>query len=363
MALKWSWAFGPETALELQDLGGWSFNTTNPADLYPESTIVHTYTGDAADRYSLACEVGDKNTPLGVGSVRGWAACYFYFNSSAEWQTYDVFTVYGGNTGRGINIRGTTANGLNLYIDTVLVGAGTVTGLQNNAWNHIAVKYDMFAGGTAIAAKWDAELYVNGVLSASGSRESSIFKEEADTVHIRFEGLRNANLPDNTFFSDFVIYDSLSDPIPYGNLVTRVEMDRDSSDSGSWTPASNTGTNAQAANLSGSISTTPVVSEADPLDGENIIISSSLTIAGQLGITPDSIYGVTGHLFASGSSSTNLFSALASTATPTNFTSGTAQIDGENMYAWVTAPVPSPPSPNPWGTGAGIVLKAEVSGS
>jgi hypothetical protein len=361
MALKWSWAFGPETALELQDLGGWSLNTTNPADLYPESSIVHTYTGDVADRYSLACEIGNKDTPLGVGSVRGWAACYFYFNSSGGWQG-GGFQVHGETSGIGIDIRGTAANGLNLYIDTTLF-AGTVVGLQNYAWNHIAVKYDMFAGGTPTVAQWDAELYVNGVLSASGSRTASNQKEEADTVHLRFSGLRNQDLPGNTFFSDFVIYDSLTDPIPYGNLVTRVEMDRDSSDTGSWTPASNTSTNAQSANLSGSISTTPVVSEADPLDGENIIISSSLTIGAQLGITPTSIYGVTGHLFASGSSSTNLFSAVAQGSTPTNFTSGTAQIDGENMYAWVTAQLPSLPSPNPWTVGSTIVLKAEVSGS
>lgn len=363
MALKWSWAFGPETALELQDLGGWNFNTTSPADIYPESSIIHSYTGDAADRYSLACEIGDKNTPTNVGSVRGWAACYFYFNAPEEWQGYNILTIFGGISGREIDIRATTAGGLNIYIDNNLIDVGTVVGLQNFTWNHVAVKYDMFAGGTPTVAQWDAELYVNGVLSASGSRTSSNLKEEADTVHLRFSGLRNQNLPENTFFSDFVIYDSLSDPIPYGNLVTRVEMDRDSSDSGSWTPASNTGTNAQSANLSGSISTTPVVSEANPLTGENIIISSSLTIAGQLGITPTSIYGVTGHLFASGSSSTNLFSALAQGTTPTNFTSGTAQIDGENMYAWVTAPVPSPPSPNPWTVGSTIVLKAEVSGS
>lgn len=360
MALKWSWAFGPETALELQDLGGWSFNTTNPADLYPESTIVHTYTGDAVDRYSLACEIGDKNTPLAVGSVRGWAACYFYFNSSAEWQGYNILTIFGGTSGREIDIRATTANGFNIYIDNQLIDVGTVAGIQNYTWNHIAVKYDMFAGGTPTVAQWDVELYVNGVLSASGSRTSSNLKEEADTVHLRFSGLRNQNLPENTFFSDFVIYDSLSDPVPYGNLVTRVEMNRDSSDSGSWTPASNTSTNAQAANLSGSISTTPVVSEANPLTGENIIISSSQTIAGQLGITPTSIYGVTGHLYASGSSSTNLFSAVAEVGAPTTFISGATQIDGENMYAWVTAPT----TPSlPWDGGSTIILKAEVSGS
>tara|TARA_R110002110_G_C13344551_1_gene707974 strand:+ start:83 stop:1186 length:1104 start_codon:yes stop_codon:yes gene_type:complete len=367
MAYKWSWAFGAETALELNNLAQWTMGTTTPADVYPESTIVHTYMGDVADRYSLATEgdihAGPKN---GIGNVRGWAACYFYFNNASGFtSSNDIFRLIGPvstglSTRRMISARALGGNGLNLNVGGSIF-IGSVTGLQNFAWNHIALKYDMFSGGTAVDAEWSAELYVNGVLSASGSRQISFLKEEFD-CYFELTAPSSANLPNNTFFSDIVFYNSQADPNPYGQFVTRVEMDRDSSDSGSWTPASNTGTNAQSANLSGSISTTPVVSEANPLTGENIIVSSSQTIAAQLGITPTSVYGATGHLFASGSSSTNLFSAVAEATAPgLPFTSGTTQIDGENMYAWVTAPT-TPVGPA-WVSSSTIVLKAEVSGS
>ena len=365
MALKWSWAFGPETLLELESLAGWDMKSTNPADGGPYSNIVHTYTGDAADRYSLGVEYGGFNsnnrTPLKVGNVRGWAACYMFTNDAGGFQDgYDVFEMAGPvSSGRRIGVRTTAGNGLNMMMDGSLIAVGTVSGLQNFTWNHIALKYDMYAGGTPTVATWTAELYVNGVLSASGSRTSSNLKEEFEP-YMKFGGARNANQPDNTYFSDFVTYDSQADPNPYGQFVTRTKVSLDVSDSGSWTPASNAGTNAQANNLSGSIATTPVVAEASPLTGENVIVSQT-SIATQLGITPTAIYGVVGHLFASGSSETNLFVGVAESASAGTFTTGTAVVDGENMYAWTSAPT-TPASPAWVGTDS-IYLKTEVSGS
>lgn len=359
MALKWSWAFGPETALELETYTPWDPSNPAASVMAPTNTITHTYAGDASDRYSMQIRGnGFLQSPV-IMSGSGWFSAYFYYNGSTNWDGYDLLQIWGPASGYSIDLLSKSTK----YFDLLIAGAQVDTPsppltLADTTWHHLAVKYDMRTEDT-----WGAEVFVDGVSIMSASRTNSVLDAET-TAYFSLGGVRNATVPtDCLVWSDIIIYDDLSDPNPYGNLVTRVEMDRDSSDSGSWTPASNTGTNAQSANLSGSISTTPVVSEADPSDGENIIISSSLTIAGHLGITPTSIYGVTGHLFASGSSSTNLFSAVAQGSTPTNFTSGTAQIDGENMYAWVTAPVPSLPSPNPWTAGSIIVLKAEVSGS
>ena len=362
MALKWSWAFGPETALELNDLAQWQFSSTSPTIYSSSQDIIHTYTGDASDRWALQMDHanGGVTTPLKVGAGKGWVSFYFYFNDPANDFEISrrIIEIVGPISLKTIAIQAQGGNNFSIIINNSFIDQ-TSLGLAKDTWHNISIKYDMTMGTPSLGT-WGAELFVNGISAASGSTTHGFIQPETE-IYAVFNALEDAGK--FTMLSDIIFYDSLTDPIPYGNLVTRVEMDRDSSDTGSWTPASNTSTNAQSANLSGSISTTPVVSEADPLDGENIIISSSLTIGAQLGITPTSIYGVTGHLFASGSSSTNLFSAVAQGSTPTNFTSGTAQIDGENMYAWVTAQIPSLPSPNPWTAGSTIVLKAEVSGS
>jgi len=213
--------------------------------------------------------------------------------------------------------------------------------------------------GTPSLGTWGAELFVNGISAASGSITHGNMEQETE-VYAIFNGLEDAGK--YTMLSDIIFYDSLSDPNPYGQFVTRTEVSLDVSDSGSWAPGSNTGTNAQANSLSGSIATTPVVAEANPLTGENVIVSQT-SIATQLGITPTSIYGVTGHLFASGSSATNLICAVAESASAGTFTTGAAEIDGENMYAWATAPTTPGVGLTPWVGTDSIYLKAEVSGS
>ena len=359
MAYKWSWAFGPETALEFDTLTPWVPSSTSTARIAPVNTIKHTYTGDVSDRYSMSIQGGYfLQGPVGIMSGSGIFSGYFYYNGSTNWDSYDILQIWGPVANKGITLLAKSTKYFDLYINSTLVDTPSpVMSLSDNTWHHLAVKYDMRDTNT-----WGAEVLVDGASVMSGSYTNPGALDPESTAYFKLGGVRFSGLPvDSINWSDIIIYDDLADPNPYGNLVTRVEMDRDSSDSGSWTPASNTGTNAQSANLSGSISTTPVVSEANPLTGENIIISSSLTIADQLGITPTSVYGVTGHLFASGSSSTNLFSAVAETAAPSTFTSGTTQIDGENMYAWASTPT-TPASPA-WVGGSTIVLKAEVSGS
>jgi hypothetical protein len=356
MAYKWSWAFGAETELELNNLAQWTMGTTTPADVYPESTIVHTYIGDAADRYSLATEDNIHDGPPSVGNVRGWAACYFYFNNASGFTSLnDIFSLVGPNSGvaRRIAVTAKAGNGFNLTVGGS-VFIGSVTGLQNFAWNHIALKYDMFAGGVPTAAEWSAELYVNGVLSASGSREVSFLEEETE-CYFEIQGPSTANLPNNTFFSDIVFYDSQADPNPYGQFVTRINPYTDTADSGSWTPASDGGSpGAQSSNLSGSISTTPVVGEADPLTGEHVTVQTQ-EVATTVGLSSFTSYGFTGHLYASGSSATNLIAGLEVDA-PNSFVTGAAQIDGENMYAWSS-------DTTTLSSGSIIFLKAEVSGS
>jgi len=363
MAYKWSWAFGPETALELNDLAQWQFGNTSPSLYSSSQDIIHTYTGDASDRWALQMDYAGASgvrTPFQVGGGKGWVSFYFYFNDPVnDFEANKFIIQIAGplSADRFIGIQGAAGNSFTMIMDNNLVATSSVS-LAKDTWHNVSVKYDMTMGTPSLGT-WGAELFVNGISAASGSRTSANLNQETE-IHAIFNGLEDAGK--FTMLSDIIFYDSLSDPNPYGQFVTRTEVSLDVSDSGSWTPASNVGTNAQANSLSGSIATTPVVAEANPLTGENVIVSQT-SIATQLGITPVSVYGVTGHLFASGSSATNLICAVAESASASTFTAGTAVVDGENMYAWATAPTPAPPLVAPWVGTDSIYLKAEVSGS
>jgi len=295
------------------------------------------------------------DSPL-VMSGSGWFSAYFYYNGSVNWSTYHMLRIWGPVTGQYIALVPIPEKSFNLTVGGTIFYPGATLNLADYTWHHLAVKYDMTVEDT-----WDAEVFVNGVSVMSGSRTHHSMDAET-SAYFSLGGVTNTFPPDGLLWSDIVIYDDLADPNPYGQFVTRTEVSLDVSDSGSWAPGSNTGTNAQANSLSGSIATTPVVAEANPLTGENVIVSQT-SIATQLGITPTSIYGVTGHLFASGSSATNLICAVAESASAGTFTTGAAEIDGENMYAWATAPTTPGVGLTPWVGTDSIYLKAEVSGS
>jgi len=353
MAYKWSWAFGPETPLELETLAGWDIGG-GPTDNYPEDTLIHTYLGDGAVRYSLAADNTDKKLPMGIANVRGWVGIYFYFNDPGGFQgNANILTVEG--VGQTLNVFTVAPeNRLDVRFGTTLSTTGTVSGIPNQTWNHIGLKYDLFAGGTPTVAEWTYELYINGVFSTSGGRTHSS-QDESPSPRIWFLGPKNGNPPDNTFFSDIVIYDDLADPNPYGQFVTRTGPTQDLSDSGSWTPASDGGTDAQSANLAGQIATTPVVAEANPLTGEYVRVNTDI-LGTTLGLDSFNTYGVTGHLFASGSSATNIIAGIGHNPSGP-FTTGSAVIDGTNAYAWTSSGSVGLVS------GSSFVLNAEISGS
>jgi hypothetical protein len=182
------------------------------------------------------------------------------------------------------------------------------------------------------------------------------------TAYFKLGGARNVFVPtDSLLWSDIVIYDDLADPNPFGQLVTRIEPYFDqSATSGTWTPAANIGKapGQQAENLSGSISTSPVVSEADPTTGEFVRVLSQ-DLGTNLGLQSFDSFGFTSHLFASGSSATNVISkfAFGAPGPPGTFTSGAAVIDGENAYAYASS------GSTIYASGSTIYLQAEISGS
>jgi len=356
MAYKWSWAFGPETALELNDLAGWVFGSTNPSQFSSSQDIVHTYAGDAADRWALQMDYtsGGARTPLQTGAGKGWAACYFYFNDPADdFEVRNLMEISGPNSSdRSIDIRGQSGNNFDIYIDSNLISTSSL-GLAKDTWHHVAVKYDMTIG-TPSAGTWGAELFINGVSVSSGSRTSSNLNQETG-IHVYFNGLEIAGK--YTMLSDIVFYDELTDPCPYGQLVTRTGPTTDVSDSGSWSPASGPG-NLQSTNLAGKISTTPVVSEAIPLTGEFVRVGTDI-LGTTLGLSSFDTYGVTAHLYASGSSTTNIIAGIGQDSPIIPLVTGSSVVDGENAYTWASATISSGTT----ASGSSFILNAEISGS
>jgi len=354
MAYKWSWAFGPETALELNDLAQWQFSSTSPTIYSSSQDIIHTYTGDASDRWALQMDHanGGVTTPLKVGAGKGWVSFYFYFNDPANDFEISrrIIEIVGPISLKTIAIQAQGGNNFSIIINNSFIDQ-TSLGLAKDTWHNISIKYDMTMGTPSLGT-WGAELFVNGISAASGSTTHGFIQPETE-IYAVFNALEDAGK--FTMLSDLIFYDSLSDPNPYGQFVTRTEASLDVSDSGSWSPASNTGSNAQANNLSGAIAVTPVVAEANPLTGEYVRVNTDI-LGTTLGLDSFNTYGVTGHLFASGSSATNIIAGIGHNPSGP-FTTGSAVVDGINAYAWTSSGSVGLVS------GSSFVLNAEVSGS
>ena len=204
---------------------------------------------------------------------------------------------------------------------------------------------------------WSGQLYINGVADVSGSTTNGNLDIETN-AQIGLGGVYNAN-PTTTnglWWSDIISYDDQGDANPYGQLVSRIKVFNDVAESGSWSPASNSGASPgpQAANLSGSIDTTPVVSEATPTTGEFVRVKSK-NLGTTLGLTSFNSYGFTSHNFASGSSATNIIPKFQLDSG--TYVTGSSAIDGTNAYAYASSGSVA------YTSGSVMTFELQVSGS
>ena len=334
MAYKWSWAFGPESAADLETISGlWDTTNQSVANNAPSNTIRHTYVGDTSDRYSMGVRGGTQlKTTRQVLAGSGWFSAYFYYDGASDWSVRDFLEIYGPNSGNSIEIFSQTGRSLALRF----AGGGTTftpsssLNLADKTWHHIGVKYDMRTDN-----HWGAEIFINGVSRISGSRTENALDAES-SADVWLGGVNDSSVL-FLHWSDLVAYDNLSDSSPYGQYVSRIQPYADISDNGSWTPSSTPfpppGT--QASNLDGAIAVTPVVEEASPTTGEFIQVQSQ-PLSVNIGLSSFNSYGFSAHLFASGSSTINLI-AKTSADPPSVFAEGDPVIDGENAYAYASS--------------------------
>lgn len=345
MGLKWSWAWGPETALVLETSAGWDFSNTNASWATPSPSggvdPEFTYAGSPT-RYTMNLRASSKaRSPLTVGAPQGWIASHFFLNNASGFNGYPFLTVFGSASNKQIYCLGTAPDTIRFYIDNTYVGQTGSVPLQ--AWNHIAIKYDITA-----ANPWTAELWINGALALSGT-DTGAAAETAS--YFQITGLRNSGLADGGFWTGLVHFDNVADPGSTSRYVTRVSPTADVSESGSWTPAS--GGTAQTTELASPLNTATTVTEPTPATGENVVLNVN-NLGTQLGVTPN-IYGVTTHAYAAGTG----ISIEAAVGEGATYTTGDSIAAGTATY--VTATAPTKPAGGAWSSGDTVLLKLEVS--
>ena len=342
MAIKWSWAFGPETAVTLETMG-WDFH--DPTLAAPASTITYTYSGSPT-RYSMRQDDVSYGQyfriPTGCSAAEGWIAAPVYVSGSYI-SSRDLITVTGGSSGRYIKIQMKTA-GTDTFALFVGNSEKTTFTMTSNDWHYVALRYSM-TGST-----WNARVYVDGVAATTNQTDS----EAAETAtSVNFGGVGSGDKI--TYWGQIITYDAWTDAGSTARYCTRIEPTVDTATVGTWTP--NVGTHDFAV-LSGSFDAATFTVNSASAIGHNCRVQAQ-NLATQLGVTPTSIDGITVHAWATGSGQ-NGFAAISDNNS--NYDNGTAITPDTNdpTYAFSTAP-DKPSDAAGWSATSSVYFKYEVS--
>ena len=356
MAIKWSWAFGAETALQLKNEMGWDMDSTDPNLMAPSQTFIYSYPGSPTTgpsaRYSMRTDF-DKNMiiPRSAWSNEGWVTIALYGNTNAVHPNGRVIEVYGSDAADSIWFQIETSGLVSLYVDSTLVDTFTPAGLGFN-WNYWALRYTM-SGST-----WGATLFLNGVEILSGSKSGGgVQPEPGPNGVIQFQAPYNAQ--DANYFGQIICYDSLSDAGEKDHLfVTRVNPTVDTSTAGTWLPS--VGSDDFAV-LSASFDSSTETVNASAVGGNNVVVQADVTITTQIGTTPNTVYGVTLHAWGSGSG-LNAFTGVSDANTLYDTGSHITPDTNDPTYCFASSVI-KPDGGGAW-TGADVpFMKYEVTGS
>ena len=341
MAIKWSWAFGPEAITLYQDMG-WYVEDTS----YMEggsTAFTYTYSGSPT-RYSVRLDenFSGLRPPTGCVAPEGWVSIAVYASGSHHQGEWPIL-ITGGSSGRysGIYMKTQATNTFALYVDNTEKATFTMT---PNDWQYLSFQYSM-TGST-----WSGRAYVNG---AAVTTEYTDAQSAETTATAEFHGYANGNK--DTYIGQIITYDSKTDSGETPRYCTRIEPTVDTATVGTWTP--NVGTHDFAV-LSGSWDASTFTENSGSTIGDNCVVQAQ-NLATQLGVTPSSIAGITVHTWATGSGQ-NGFTAISDNNS--NYDNGTAITPDTNdpTYCFVTAPdVPS--NGDAWHATSSVYLKYEVS--
>lgn len=346
MAVKWSWAWGAETAATLETDAGWDLSSTSASNIAPSASggadPEYTYAGSPT-RYTINLKSSSFcRSPLGIGSPQGWLSSHFYLNNANPLTGYYFFQVTATSNGRGIYVQGATGNTIKFYVDNSFKEQ-TAQVFPSQTWHNIAIKYDM--SGTT----WSGQLWMNGVAVTLDWTDSGVAQT---SCHFQISGLINAGLANGAFWAGLVHYDDMADPGELSRYVTRANPTADiNSTFGAWVPAVN-----QSAELVSPLDTATTVNAAAPIPTDFLTINVN-NLSTQLGISPN-IYGVSAHGFASGVGSSVV--AGVSSSSGVSFVDGSAVVTGSGSYCTASSGV-DPNTGAAWSVGAVPYLRFKIS--
>jgi len=321
MAVKWSWAFGPESNTELEEMG-WTLSTTDPGYITQSSTHTYTYPGSPPGRKSINIRTSQTvRPPNGAYGAEGWACVAFYcsdvFN---EWGTnYHAIKIDSGVSGKSIKIYSDVSapnQTMILQVDNTFDPSGSITVTQND-WHYIALQYSMT--GTTWSARW----YLDGAAVGSLTTDASVDPTTDEQITLSMAGVSTQNEL-YTWYGQMISYDDWNDDGGKPLYVTRVSPDTDLGGftSGSWTPYG-AASNAQA--VESPFGTSSYSSNSSISTGERLAVSAGGgTLGAKLNVGLSSvIYGVTNHAFVTGSGLSGTV-GIGNTATPGVYHTGSS---------------------------------------
>ena len=354
MAVKWSWAFGPETPQDLEN-AGWTVPTKDPLYLTSSVKPVYTYPGSPPRRSLNIYRDNIVTAPAGTVSAEGWVAVAFYCNDAFDkwYQDRHIIQVKD-ERGEAISIYCPSDNTqtISLFVGGTQDPSGSFVVSQND-WHYVALQYSM------TSSTWSARWYLDGTAMGSLTVDAAQDPATDDQLQLSIAGM-SENFALGTWYGQIATWDDKNgDAGAVSRYVTRVELGKDTATVGSWTPSAGSD---DFAVLSGTMTTGSYVQNSAAVIGNSVTCqisaSAGLNIANQIGTMGAHIDGVTAHGLVSGSGPYGLV-ALGDDNITWSRGSNVLPTIADPKYAFASSPTGS--SGAAWSGTSTVYLKYEVS--
>ena len=282
MAVHWSWAFGQETATQLQT----DMDFTVVASSNVTNTITYTYAGSPG-RWSLGLSTYEHITlPPSAFTPTGWITMAAYLDATAVTTYVYPIRAFGGVNYIGCyNVNSTTVQ---FYVNNV--AKETFAPLTHHDWHYWALQYDV--SGTT----WSGQLFIDGVAKTAAHTQAGAVASTEGKYMLAGDGAAGTHV---NKVAQAIVYSALGDAGETPLFVTRLPPNAANvADTvGTWA-AFGAGTTLLATNTD-PLDTAKYAQEATPTSGDAISTEVNNLIA-QLGITPGLVLAATNHTYSSG---------------------------------------------------------------
>jgi hypothetical protein len=331
MALDWTWAFGAESAVVLETMG-WDFSSTAVAAAEPRTTQQYTYAGSPT-RYSMAMDhTVYFQIPTVTSAPQGWLAIAVYHEVGAPpFANQEMLQAIGAVNSRTISARSLGTGALSLYVDNTFKASTSIITWAGQ-WHYVALRYD-FSTTT-----YSGQIWVDGVAETGVETDAASLAETG--AIFRFESSAQGDRAH--YVAQIAVWNDLADPGQAARFVTRLDVDADVSEVGTWTPSAGV-TNHGV--VGGTFDAATYTEEAVPSASDDVIVNLSTDLATKLGVSPTNIDGVTCHTFSTGLGQTAR-AEVGDQAGATTTTGATGAISSSTTARHATAP--TKPSGGAW---------------